>query len=232
LFAAVRERAGAGAAALRSILDEEVVVMASTDSIRALAQPPLASVGLRLWDVEVTADVVRVLVDRDGGIDLDALSDASRVMSALFDAHDEIAPDGQYQLEVSSPGLERTLRTPEHFGEYLGATVTVKTAVDVDGTRRHRGVLAGADETGIALIPETAVADTVPTSIPYNQIERARTVLDWGPAPKPGSRPKTSGHAKKPGSSGKVARRSETPGSKAAAPDAAGRTQDSKDPAR
>jgi ribosome maturation factor RimP len=205
--------------------------MASTDSIRALAQPPLASAGLRLWDVEVTSDIVRVLVDRDGGIDLDALSDASRVMSELFDAHDEIAPDGHYQLEVSSPGLERNLRTPEHFAEYVGATVTVKTVVAVDGTRRHRGVLLTVDDDGITIVSETAGVDTPPTSISYDQIERARTVLDWGPAPKPGSRPKTSGHTTKPGSSGKVARRSETPGPTPAA-DAAGRTQDSKDPAR
>jgi ribosome maturation factor RimP len=216
---------------IRSFLDEEVVVMASTDNIRALARPPLAAAGLRLWDVEVTGDVVRVLVDRDGGVDLDALTDASRVMSELFDAHDEIVPLGQYQLEVSSPGLERTLRTPAQYLEYVGATVTVKTVVAVDGARRHRGVLVAADADGIGLLSDAA-PDRPPAAISYNQIERTRTVLDWGPAPKPGSRPRTSGRSKVPASAGTAARRSETPGSRAASAIAAERAQDSKDPAR
>lgn len=202
--------------------------MASTDSIRALTRSPLASAGLRLWDVEVTGDVVRVLVDRDGGVDLDALSDASRVVSDLLDAHDEVVPAGRYQLEVSSPGIERTLRTPEQYREYVGATVTVKTAVAVEGLRRHRGVLLAADDQGITLAPEAAPA--TPQAISYDQIQQARTVLDWGPAPKPGSHPKTSGKPDVPGSSGTAVRRSETPGSRP--PDPAGRTQDSKDRAR
>ena len=199
--------------------------MASTDSIRALARPPLASAGLQLWDVEVTADSIRIFVDRDGGVDLDTLSDASRVLSELLDLNDAIAPPGGYQLEVSSPGLERVLRTPEQHRRYQGATVTVKTAVAVEGARRHRGVLVGADETGILLARDT-VPGGPPLAIAYDQIQRTRTVLDWEPAPKPGSRPKTSGLPRTTG------RRSETPGPSPAAVSGTGAAQDSKDRAR
>jgi ribosome maturation factor RimP len=173
------------------ILDEEVVVMASTDRIRALAAPLLAAAGLELWDVEAGRDVVRVMVDRPGGVDLDAIADASRVVSELLDEHEELVPAGQYQLEVSSPGLERTLRTPEQYRRYVGSTVAVKTTAAVDGDRRHRGVLVDAGDDGIDLLRDDAPSGS-PLTIPYDRIERSRTVIDWGPAPKPGSRPKTA----------------------------------------
>jgi ribosome maturation factor RimP len=207
-----------------SIFDEEVVVVASTESIRALARPLLAAAGLGLWDVEITEDVVRVLIDRDGGVDLDALSAASHVVSDLLDDHDDLVPVGQYQLEVSSPGLERVLRTPEQYRLYLGATVTVKTLVAVEGGRRHRGILVAADDLGIALQPDAAPGGP-PTPIPYDQIERTRTVLDWGPAPKPGSRAKTAGRPKAAG-------RSDKPGSPGVAARDAEPAQDPKDRAR
>jgi ribosome maturation factor RimP len=193
--------------------------MASTDGIRALARPLLDSAGLRLWDVEVAADVVRVLIDRDGGVDLDALSEASRLMSGLLDDHDELVPAGRYHLEVSSPGLERNLRTPEQYRQYLGATVTVKTVVAVDGGRRHRGVLSAAGEHGIGLVPETAPGGPA-IEIPYDRIDRTRTVLDWGPAPKPGARGKPQG------------RRSDAPGARVAATSASSAHDDHKDRSR
>jgi ribosome maturation factor RimP len=165
--------------------------VASTDRLQELARPLLAEVGLRLWDIETSGDVLRILVDREGGIDLDALTEASRAVSALLDVRDDLTPSGQYQLEVSSPGLERTLRTPEHYRSHLGTTVSVKTTVAVAGSRRHRGILTTAGEAVIELLPDTAPGGPA-TTIAYADIERTRTVLDWGPAPKPGSRPKAA----------------------------------------
>jgi ribosome maturation factor RimP len=164
--------------------------MAPTDVLRALAEPLLAAAGLELWDIEVSHDVVRVLVDRDGGIDLEALSDASRALSTLLDDHDDVVPAGRYQLEISSPGLERTLRTPEQYRRYLGTTVSVKTRSAVGGARRHRGILTGAGDDTCEVRPDAA--PTAPLTLPYDQIERTRTVFEWGPAPKPGARPKTA----------------------------------------
>jgi ribosome maturation factor RimP len=127
---------------------------------------------------------LRILVDRAGGIDLDALTDASRVISPLLDEHPELAPDGRYQLEVSSPGVERNLRTVEQYRKFIGTEVSVKTSVPVDGARRHLGRLVAADDAGIRLQPKDA-ADGDVLDLRHDQIERARTVLVWGPTPAP-----------------------------------------------
>ncbi len=162
---------------------------APTAMLRALAQPLLGEAGLELWDVEMSRDVVRFLVDKDGGVDLDALDEASRVLSGLLDDHDDLVPAGRYQLEISSPGLERPLRTPEQYRRFVGTTVKVKTSHPVGGARRHRGVLAGVTETAIELRPEDS-GD--PVLVSYDEIERSRTVFEWGPAPRPRSqRPRT-----------------------------------------
>jgi ribosome maturation factor RimP len=165
-----------------------------------------------LWDVEVDRDVVRIMVERsratgepaggvDGsasseptdtpgagpGIDLDALSNASNALSPVLDAHPEAVPAGRYQLEVSSPGIERTLRTPEQVRRYLGAEITVKTSEPVAGARRHRGRIIEVGAAGIDLEPDTDSAGRL--QLRFDQMNRARTVMDWGPGvgrPAPG----------------------------------------------
>jgi ribosome maturation factor RimP len=158
--------------------------MSSTQSIRDLAGPLLAGTGLELWDVEISRDVVRVLVDREGGIDLEALALASSALSTLLDDHPEAAPGTAYQLEVSSPGIERTLRTPEQYRRYVGTPVTIKTTEAVGGTRRWRGTLVAVDADGVELLPDEGPADRAPVPLRFDQIDRTRTVLVWGPAPK------------------------------------------------
>jgi ribosome maturation factor RimP len=155
--------------------------MGPNQNLRDVVQPVLTSAGLELWDVEVSAGVVRILVDRPGGVDLDALDGIARTISAALDAHDEVAPRGRYHLEVGSPGVERILRTPDQFRQFVGSLVSVKTTEAIDGSRRFQGVLVDADEQGVAL----DVAG--PSRFGYHQIEKARTVLVWGPAPRPGS---------------------------------------------
>ena len=171
--------------------------MSSNQSIRELSEPLLAGAGLTLWDVEVGRGVVRILVDRDGGVDLDALTEASRAISGLFDDHPELAPDGAYQLEVSSPGVERTLRTVEQYRRYIGEPVSIKLTAALDGQRRWRGTLVSADTDGIKIAPEGAGGgydDTV--SLSYEQIERTRTVLVWGPSKPQGQKKNASGSAR------------------------------------
>jgi ribosome maturation factor RimP len=181
--------------------------LVSTECIRELVEPVLASVGLELWDVEITRDVVRIMVERpsgpvdldalpapprpDGGlrpgVDLDALSAASGALSPVLDTHPDAVPAGRYQLEVSSPGVERTLRTPEQFRRYVGSQITVKTSEPVAGARRHRGRLVDVDAAGIDMEPEEAPSERIP--LRFDQMDRARTVMVWGPAagrPKPG----------------------------------------------
>ena len=88
------------------------------EELFALLAPVLADSALELIDVEVRSGVVLVTVDREGGVDLDALTQANRAVSTLLDEHDPLP--GHYTLEVSSPGVERTLRTPGHFARPSG----------------------------------------------------------------------------------------------------------------
>ncbi len=163
-------------------------MVVSPDAMRALVEPPLASAGLELWDVEISGDTVRVLVDRPGGIDLDALADlAGRVVSPLLDEHPELTPVGQYSLEVSSPGVERILRRPDHFERYIGTEVSVKTKVVVDGARRHQGRLVSAGPDGI-VVARADGSESAPVRIGHEQIDRARIVLVWSPTEKPGGK--------------------------------------------
>jgi ribosome maturation factor RimP len=154
--------------------------------VQELVEPILARLGLELFDVEQKGAILRVSVDREGGVDLDALSDATRVVSAALDEADPMP--GRYTLEVSSPGLERPLRTPAHFRRYIGTTVTVKTNPDVEGERRLTGALESADDDGIVVAGRR---------LHYSDIERARTVFEWAPTPKPkGAPPRVKTHAK------------------------------------
>jgi len=145
--------------------------------------PVLSDLGLLLHDVEHSGTSIRVVIDRDGGLDVDSLTTATKALSRLMDELDPL--DGAYTLEVSSPGLERPLRTPAHFTRAVGSEVSVKTVPGSEGERRLVGTIAAADEEGITL----DVNDGGSRRLTYPEIEKARTTFAWGPAPKPGSNP-------------------------------------------
>ena len=153
------------------------------EDLFATLQPVVAEAGLELVDVEMKSGVLQVTVDREGGIDLEALTDANRAVSTLLDELDPIP--GRYSLEVSSPGIERPLRTPAHFAKALGATVTVKTRPQVPGERRLRGTLLTSDDDGFSLAVEGS--DDEPVRLAYSDIDRARTVFVWGGQDTPGN---------------------------------------------
>jgi ribosome maturation factor RimP len=149
--------------------------------------PAIERLGLLLHDVEYTGTSLRVLVDRDGGpesggIDVDALTDATRAVSKVLDELDPIAV--HYTLEVSSPGLERPLRTAAHFRRAVDTEVTVKTLPGVEGERRFTGVVAEADDDAVTV----RLDDGTTRVLRYGEIERARTTFAWGPGPKPGKK--------------------------------------------
>lgn len=145
--------------------------------------PVLAELGLLLHDVEHSGTSIRVTLDKDGGLDVDALAAATRAISRLMDELDPL--EGAYTLEVSSPGLERPLRTPAHFLRAIGSDVTVKTVAGTEGDRRFDGTVAAADDDTVTI----SLPDGSTRSLPYEAIERARTTFAWGPGPKPGKSP-------------------------------------------
>lgn len=149
------------------------------DTVEQLVAPLLEGRDLRLYDVEHTGATLRVLVDRPGGIDIDVLAQVTRELSSALDDVEPVP--GRYTLEVSSPGLERPLRRPEHFTAAIGAEVRVKTHPTVEGDRRVEGELVEADDEGIAVQAEGGLR-----RLRHDEIERARTVFDWGPSgPRP-----------------------------------------------
>jgi ribosome maturation factor RimP len=150
--------------------------MSSTAALQALLEPVLASSGVELDDLELASGVVKVIVDRPGGVDLDTISDLTHRISTILDEHDPF-PGRSYALEVSSPGLERRLRTPAHFRRAVGTAVSVRTVAGTEGDRRAQGSLAAADDTGIEIDGRRIL---------YTDIDRAHTVFEWGPPPKPG----------------------------------------------
>jgi ribosome maturation factor RimP len=156
--------------------------VADQNAVRAAAEPVLSSRRLELVDVEIVgsgrARTLRLVVDRDGGVDLDTLAEATGPVASALDAADAIT--GPYNLELSSPGLERPLRRPAEFARFVGTTISVKSHEPLSGARRHRGLLVAADDGGIDL-----EVDGETRRLPYDAIASARTVFEWGPAPKP-----------------------------------------------
>jgi ribosome maturation factor RimP len=154
--------------------------MTDTTDLTGVLSPVVEARGLELVDVEIHGAQLTVFVDREGGVGLDDLAETTKDVSAALDGIDPMP--GRYTLTVSSPGLERRLRTPAHFARAVGETVTVRADAGTADVRRLTGTLASADETGCTLTgPEVPGGEV---RISYDQIERARTVFEWGPAPR------------------------------------------------
>ncbi len=148
--------------------------MAIVDRVRELAAPLAEAASVDLYDVEYNGGVVRVLADTEDGINLEAIAELSRSLGRALDEQDLIP--GRYTLEVSSPGLERPLRTPEHFRKAAGAEVKVKTSADFDGPRRLLGTIEEVVDNGFDL----RCSDGVLHHVDFVQMASARTVFEWG----------------------------------------------------
>jgi ribosome maturation factor RimP len=143
------------------------------ERVRSAVEVPLSEAGFELVDVERQGPVLKVTVDREGGVDLEAVTEATRVVNAVLDAEDLLG--AQTGLEVSSPGIERPLRTPAHFRRFVGTEVAVKARAGTEGERRISGVLEGADDEGVVVAGRR---------LAYADIEKARTVFVWPAQPK------------------------------------------------
>lgn len=124
-----------------------------TEKISALAESLARDEMLELVDVQVGTEgprtVIRIFLDKEGGIRLGDCASFSRRIGAILDVEDPVA--GSYSLEVSSPGLDRRLSRPAHFAACRGRTVRVALTDFVEGSRNFRGTLLASDEEGIDL---------------------------------------------------------------------------------
>ena len=147
----------------------------------ALVRPVIEQAGFEFVELATTREhgrkVLRVVVDRPGGVDLDALSQLSATVSRHLDQ--EGYEDGPYALEVSSPGIERPLKRPEHFARSVGEHVKVKTTAPLAGSRTHTGTLVSADEDAIVIATADGDEGTGDLRVPYADMVSARTVVDW-----------------------------------------------------
>lgn len=152
---------------------------ATLERFSSLVEEITDDYGCELVDVESNNGVVRVVIDQPDGLSSQVLVEVTKAVSRMIDAQDPIP--GRFTLEVTTPGVERPLKRPGHYIRSVGEDVTVKTAPEVEGDRRVKGVLAAADEASITIEGEHGSR-----TLRYGEIVSGRTVFEWGPAPKPG----------------------------------------------
>ncbi len=150
--------------------------MQVTETIGRLIEPVIASLGYELLGVEYLPQgrhsLLRVYIDSEAGIGLEDCATVSRQISAVLDVEDPI--HGQYNLEVSSPGVERPLFKAQHFERALGEKIRVRLAVPRDGRRKYKGILAESGGGHITLHDE----DGEDYRIALADIEKANVVFE------------------------------------------------------
>jgi len=145
-------------------------VKTDTIKIEALAGEVARDLSLSLYDVEVSREgprtILRVYVEREGGVALSDIATFSRRFGAILEVEDPV--EGPYVLEVSSPGVTRRLRRPDHFERSLGKRVRVNLVAPRVGRRTLVGVLSGCDCEGIEVRAEEETY-----RVPYAGIRKA-----------------------------------------------------------
>ena len=121
--------------------------------VTELARPIVEQLGCELWDVEYVSEggqwYLRIYIDKEDGISIDDCEKVSRAMDPILDEKDPIS--SSYIFEVSSAGLERTLKLPAHFQRFLGENVEVKLYKPLDGAKLYSGTLSAYENGGVTL---------------------------------------------------------------------------------
>ena len=145
----------------------------SRDALVKLLEPAIERLGYELVDIELKLGgrdgMLRVYLDKADGVDIEDCETVSHQVSAILDVEDALS--GHYTLEVSSPGLDRTLTKPAHFERFMGEDVRVKLRFPLEGRRNFKGALKSADEKQIEI-----EVDGQSHSLPLTMIESARLV--------------------------------------------------------
>ena len=148
------------------------------DKIHEIAEGVARSAGIEIVEIELlgagAARVVRVNIDKEGGVSHGDCETVSRQLSEQLDAGDVIPGEAAYQLEVSSPGVERRLSRPRDFERFVGQKIKVSLREPIEGAKRYEGSLTSFDEGVVTL--ETA-EKTV--AIPFDLISKANLKFEW-----------------------------------------------------
>jgi ribosome maturation factor RimP len=148
------------------------------EHVRAAAGRVTADRAFELVDVEIhragKGQIVRLFVDKPGGIGLDDLQSVSEEVSAILDAEDPIA--GSYTLEVSSPGLDRPLKTEADYQRFVGRLAKLSSYELIDGRRHWTGRIASCEDGVLTLTLEKEGAEV---RIPYAKIAHGRLEVEF-----------------------------------------------------
>lgn len=142
--------------------------------VQALIEPAVETLGYELVGLEYLSQgkhsLLRVYIDSEDGITLDDCERVSHQVSGLLDVED--AMHGHYNLEVSSPGLDRPLFTIEHFKRFKGQQVKVKLTLPIDGQKKFKGTICDISDNNVVVLE----VDAQEIELPFNTIEKANLV--------------------------------------------------------
>ena len=145
------------------------------DRLTELLRPVIEQMGYELVGVEYlvgSGGLLRVYIDQDTGINVDDCVAVSHQVSGVLDVDAQL--QDSYQLEVSSPGVDRPLFVKEHFERYAGSRVRIKLLMKLHGRRRFEGVLKGVQDRDVLLD-----MDGETEHLPLDQIESARLIPEF-----------------------------------------------------
>lgn len=141
-----------------------------TSLVRNVVEPMgYELVGCELVSGDRQGTVFRVYIDHENGITLDDCSSVSHQLSGVLDVEDPIR--GNYNLEISSPGLDRPLFTPAHYQRFSGETVSLRMRLPQDGRKKFKGTLLGCEQGVVSVLVEGSEY-----RLPFDQVEQARLV--------------------------------------------------------
>lgn len=149
----------------------EKVVAGREETIQALLAPTVEALGFDLWGLEVLSQgrhsLLRLYIEGENGVSIDDCAAVSRQVSGVLDVEDPI--NGEYTLEVSSPGVDRLLFVPDHYAAYIGEWIELRLRVPFEGRRKIKGTLKGLE--GEEVVVQVEDQEFL---LPYSAIERAQ----------------------------------------------------------
>jgi len=148
-------------------------VSAKLKLLQELIEPGVQALGYQLWGLEFASQgnnsTLRIYIDSENGVSVDDCAKVSHQVSGVLDVEDPIS--GHYTLEVSSPGMDRPLFTPEQFQAYAGHQVQLRLRIPYEGKRKFKGVLNGMENDDVLLV----VGDEE-YLLPIDYIDRANVI--------------------------------------------------------
>nr|WP_175586390.1 MULTISPECIES: ribosome maturation factor RimP [unclassified Pseudomonas] len=154
-------------------MHEGVQVSSKLEQLQALLAPVVTGLGFECWGIEFVSQgkhsVLRVYIDKEGGILVDDCAEVSRQVSSVLDVEDPIS--SEYTLEVSSPGMERPLFTLEQFASHAGEQVKIKLRSPFEGRRNFQGLLRGVEDQDVVV-----QVDDQEFLLPIDSIDKANII--------------------------------------------------------